>query len=260
MLTEQDHDALRYMAFCADRLVDRLRLRPGEKVLDVATGGGMVATAAAQSVRPGGRVFAVDGSESSLEQLGAKTRHLGLDNIDLHAMSPQALEFRSAYFDAVVCSYGLVLADDMGAALQGWVRVLKPGGRLGFSTYAAGAFQPLLDRLLRLVADRGGRLDDAVLRRWRQLAEPETCERMLTLAGLVDIEVTEQSIGYHLSNSRDWLEIIGRSPPLKRLLSLLPAADRDDLLERHLGEVDTLAGADGLWLDVSTLFALGRRS
>jgi ubiquinone/menaquinone biosynthesis C-methylase UbiE len=110
ILSEQDHEALRYMAFCADRLADTLRLRPAEKVLDAACGGGALATAAAQRVAPGGRVFAIDDTESAIERLGAKPRHLGIDNIDLHVMDPQALDFRGAYFDAVACSYGVFLA------------------------------------------------------------------------------------------------------------------------------------------------------
>jgi SAM-dependent methyltransferase len=258
ILGEQDHEVLRYQAFCADQLVDRLRLCPGEKVLDVASGAGAVATAAAQRVAPSGRVFAVDDSETALDRLEAKARHLGIGNIDLQPMGPQSLDFRSGYFDAVVCAYGIILADDMAAALGEWSRVLKPGGRLCVATYAASAFQPMLDSLLELFGLRGDDPGDPVLRRWVEVGAPGALERMLAHAGLTDVDVTEQSIGYHLSDPRDWGEIVRRTP-LSRLLRCAQAAERDAMLQRHLAEVGALAGADGLWLDVRTVFAIGRR-
>jgi ubiquinone/menaquinone biosynthesis C-methylase UbiE len=67
-----DREALRFSAFCADRLVTRLHLAAGDKILDVSTGTGVLALAASQAVGPAGRVTAIDTAESLLARLDAK--------------------------------------------------------------------------------------------------------------------------------------------------------------------------------------------
>ena len=123
-----DSPATRFFPFCADRLVSYVRPRPGSKVLDVATGTGVAAIAFAQAVRPGGRVTAVDISADMLDRAAANIGKMALDNVDLHQMDAERLDFRGGYFHSVVCSYGLFFLPDMPAALREWVRVLRPGG------------------------------------------------------------------------------------------------------------------------------------
>ena len=132
-------------------------IRPGSKVLDVATGTGVAAIAFAQAVRPGGRVTAVDISADMLDRAAANITKMALDNVDLHQMDAERLDFRAGYFHSVVCSYGLFFLPDMPAALREWVRVLRPGGKLAFTSFETSAFQPMLDdfvaRLHQRVAD-----------------------------------------------------------------------------------------------------------
>ena len=79
--TGYDHPALRLFPFCADRLVDAIRPRPGQKILDIGTGTGAVATALAQSVLPSGRVQAIDLAENMIEQAVTNVGKRGLTNV-----------------------------------------------------------------------------------------------------------------------------------------------------------------------------------
>lgn len=79
-----DCEALRFTAFCADRLATQMNPAPGDKVLDVMAGTGVLVMAAAQAVGPNGRVTAIDLAESLLARLEAKISKFGLANIDVH--------------------------------------------------------------------------------------------------------------------------------------------------------------------------------
>lgn len=86
-----DREAVRFSAFCADRLVAHLNPAAGEKILDVSTGSGALALAVSQAVGQVGRVAAVDNAERLLARLEAKISKFGIDNIDVHNMDAARL-------------------------------------------------------------------------------------------------------------------------------------------------------------------------
>lgn len=254
---DYDGPALRFFAFCADRLVMRLHPAPGEKILDVAAGTGAVTLAAAQAVGPSGRVIAVDLAEGMLERLARKLEKFGIDNVDLHVMDAAALAFRRDYFHHVVCSFGLFFLRDMAAALAGWARVLRPGGKLVFTAFGPSAFEPmkhlLLARLEREGIDTGMSAQTA-----NRLTDPEACRALLAGAGLVDISVETAQLGYHLLKAEDWWEVVWGGG-LRGLVEQLPPARRDAVRAAHLAEIAPLVTDKGLWLDVTVHFATGRK-
>ncbi len=254
-----DDEALRFFAFSADRLLVHLNPTPGQKILDVAAGTGAVAQAAAQAVGSGGRVAAVDLSHAMLARLELKARALRLDNIDIHVMDAGALEFRRGYFDHVVCSFGLFFLPDMAAALRGWLRVLKPGGTLAFSAFGAQAFQPLMQLFFEALARHGiGPEDNAPITAAQRLYDPAYCRSLMNDAGLTETVVHTEQLGYHLKDGREWWTVVWNSA-LRGWVERLPVAARAEFERAHVAEVDTLKTAKGLWLNVETHFALGRK-
>src|SRR5215475_2192054 len=88
-------------------LLDEVRLGPGDRVLDIATGPGTVARLAAQRVGSGGRVTAADIAEPMLDIARSKSQPSNAAPID-YVLSPAApLMAESAAFDAVLCQQGL---------------------------------------------------------------------------------------------------------------------------------------------------------
>jgi demethylmenaquinone methyltransferase / 2-methoxy-6-polyprenyl-1,4-benzoquinol methylase len=105
------------------------RVRPGEKVLDVAAGSGDLARAFQGRVSPGGEVWLCDVNRRMLER--------GRDRLlDAGVLAPavqcdgERLPFPAAYFDCVSIGFGLRNMTRKDAALAEMARVLKPGGRL----------------------------------------------------------------------------------------------------------------------------------
>lgn len=99
-------------------------LRPGMKVLDVATGTGAVYRGAARIVGPSGRVVGVDPSAGMLAV--SRKSHDG----PLARGFAQALPFKSDQFDFVTMGIALRHVPDLHAAFGEYYRVLKPGGQI----------------------------------------------------------------------------------------------------------------------------------
>jgi ubiquinone/menaquinone biosynthesis C-methylase UbiE len=126
----------------AKQLIEKAELRPGEEVLDVATGPGTVARLAAEKVGPTGRVVGADISRAMLEIARQKPRGAAAAAIH-YVESPAApLTAPGSAFDVVTCQQGLQFFPDRGAAIREMFRVLRPGGRLVVAVWREIAMQP----------------------------------------------------------------------------------------------------------------------
>ncbi len=253
--TQYDNPSLRFFPFCADKLVDYVKIKPSQKVLDIATGTGMVAMAAAQCLGNGGRVQAIDLSKNMIHQAQANLKHAGLDNVDFHVMDAENLEFKSNYFDVITCSYGLFFMPDMSAALKSWLRVLKPGGKIIFTSFAPSAFQPLTEIFMKNLSEYG---IVPPTPRWLQLAEEDLCQQILTDNGFEAVQVTQAQLGYHLAKFEDWWEVI-QSAGYRGLYEQLAHKHRTEFEAKHRTEIEKLISKDGLWMDVQTLFSTAKK-
>jgi SAM-dependent methyltransferase len=235
----------------------QLHASPGDKILDVGAGTGALALAASQAVGPSGRVIAIDTAERLLARLETKISKFGIANIDVHAMNSAHLDFRRDYFQHTACSLGLFWLSDPSTALREWVRVTRPGGSVNLAVFAPQVFQPQLGLLQQRIALYSASRDAPVP--WEQVSRHEALHALLQDAGLVEVSVHEEQLGYHLRDAQEWWEVVWHSA-LRLLVEQVPAAQRDRFRAEHLAEVAALATADGLWLDVAVLFARGHRS
>jgi ubiquinone/menaquinone biosynthesis C-methylase UbiE len=105
-------------------------LAPGEQVLDVASGTGLVTFEAAQAVGPAGRVLGVDVSSRMVELALRRSQCLQTTNCEFAAMGAEALSLPDARFDVVMCTLGLMYVADPDQALREMRRVLRPTGRM----------------------------------------------------------------------------------------------------------------------------------
>ena len=104
-----------------------LALRPGESVLDVGVGPGLLAHDMAQLVENSGRVIGIDNAPAMIEI--ARNRCSHLDQVEIRSGDAVTLDFPDGYFDAVACTQVLLYVSQVIQALAELYRVLKPGGR-----------------------------------------------------------------------------------------------------------------------------------
>lgn len=133
-------------------LLERAALRPGEAVLDIATGPGTVARLSAEAVGPKGRVVATDFSEAMIAIARTKPPSAGAAPIE-YLVSPAApLEVESGAFDVITCQQGLQFFPDRPASIREMHRALKPSGRVAAAVWREIGCQPAfaaLDAALR---------------------------------------------------------------------------------------------------------------
>ncbi|MBU8976367.1 methyltransferase domain-containing protein [Lysobacter sp. MMG2] len=118
----------------ANVLLDIAHPAPGERVLDLACGTGIVARLAAVRMGGGGRVVGFDLNPAMLEVARDAAQREGLD-IQWQQGDMTALPFDAGSFDLALCQHGLQFVPDRAAALAQIRRVLRAGGRLALTTW-----------------------------------------------------------------------------------------------------------------------------
>jgi enediyne biosynthesis protein CalE5 len=124
-------------ATVVENVVRRGDLKPGQRVLDLGTGTGSVAVAAAGLVGPAGKVTAVDISPDMLALTRRRLVESGHANVDLREGRAEQLPVDDGSFDVVLASLSLMYAIDRAAAAREIRRVLRPGGRFVAAVWAA---------------------------------------------------------------------------------------------------------------------------
>ena len=139
-----DEPALRCFDLHALALVREAKLHEGARVLDVATGTGKVACTAARAVGAKGRIIGIDLSEGMLAQARRKAEGLP---VEFRLMDAERLEFEDATFDVVLCGFAVWFLPDILRGMREMRRVLQPGGRLAFSTWAKRSHEPMMEMM-----------------------------------------------------------------------------------------------------------------
>ena len=119
----------------AEPLLDMVPFAPGQRVLDAATGPGVLVPRVLQRVRPGGSCVGVAFSARMIQL--ARTNAGNARGAHFQVMDAERLEFPDAMFDRVVCGFGLMHFPSAAKALAEFRRVLKPGGAVAVSVWSA---------------------------------------------------------------------------------------------------------------------------
>jgi ubiquinone/menaquinone biosynthesis C-methylase UbiE len=120
-----------------DRLLQLAALMPGERVLDVACGTGLVTFRAAEAVGPQGAVVAADISTEMVRYIEAEAAARGIGHVTAQRAHAEEAVGEPGSFDAALCALGLMYAPDPVAALREMHRALRPGGRAVAAVWGA---------------------------------------------------------------------------------------------------------------------------
>ena len=119
----------------ADAIIQQIKPKDAEIILDVASGTGEPGLTIATLLR-GGKVIAADLAEGMLEVAVEKANILGIKNYEAITSDVCDLPFPENSFDAISCRFGFMFFPDMLLAAKEMVRVLKPGGRIAVTVWS----------------------------------------------------------------------------------------------------------------------------
>jgi len=193
----------------AEDLVDRLDVRSGECVLDVACGTGAVTRVLAGRVGPQGEVVGVDLNPAML----AQAESLGLDRVELREADATQLPFGDAEFDLAVCQQGLQFVPEPASAIAEMGRVLRPGGRVGLACWNSPSENPSSAAILASAEAVGWNEGAAGFARAFSLGDPERLEALLREAGFEGIRISRQEKVAVFPDIPGWMSGFVEGPP-----------------------------------------------
>jgi ubiquinone/menaquinone biosynthesis C-methylase UbiE len=221
----------------AEALVERLALRPGETVLDVACGTGVTTRLAHRQVAPEGRVTGLDLNAAML----AKARELAAGQ-DIAWLEADACDsgLGSATVDVVMSQHGYHYFPDKPGALREFRRVLVPGGRMALSIW--DGHSPYTRAVCAAVERH---ISPEIARRQRsQRMTPSATELadQLRGAGFSDVRVERQELAISVPPAREFVPLHLGSMPIAGAYHALP----DDRKRALIDDVENDLGA---WAD-----------
>jgi ubiquinone/menaquinone biosynthesis C-methylase UbiE len=230
-------------------LVRRAALQPGERVLDVASGTGIVARLAADQVGAQGAVVGLDLNTAMLAVARALPSSAGAP-ITWTEASVLAMPFPDASFTVVLCQLGLQFFPDRPQALREMRRVLVPGGRLLLSVFGPLAHNPAPQALVEALERHLGPHASAIKRAEHELDDPAEIDALVSGADFaeVTIETTTQPIRF--PSPREYVRIQFAATPLATLMKEMSSAQQATLAEAVITDVSgtlrSYIGDDGL--------------
>ncbi len=239
----------------AAALVAEAALRPGERVLDVACGTGIVARLAAERVGTSGTVAALDVNPGMLAVARSSAAESGAA-IRWYETTAESIPLPAEAFDVVFCQLGLQFIPDKSAALREMRRTLVPGGRVLVSTPPPNPFFDVMDDALsRHVGDQAA----AFVRMVFSLNEPATVERFLQDAGFRDVAVRTDSQSLRLPPAKDFFWQYVHCTPLTGLLAQLDGNQAAALENDIVRGWRPWSQEDGMTYEQSMIVATARR-
>jgi SAM-dependent methyltransferase len=184
----------------APRVADAAGIEPGQRVLDVACGTGVLARTVADRVGAEGAVVGLDVNEGMLEVARKKA-----PGIEWRSGPAEALPFDDVSFDRVVSQFGLMFFENRTAAIREMVRVLRRGGRLAAAVWASLDTSPGYAAVEAMLARLFGDEIAGAIRAPFVLGDSEELRRLFAGAGFGDATIATYEGTARFSSIRTWM-------------------------------------------------------
>jgi SAM-dependent methyltransferase len=223
---------------CAEILLSRLALRPGETLLDVACGTGIVVRLAAPLLGPAGLVIGRDINEAMVVRARSHAPPPRSARLEFGVSPAAPLDLDDESVDAVTCQQGLQFFPEPDAALAEMRRCLRPSGRVGIAVWFGVEECPLWAALEAGLAEQWGVEHAAGIRRPFSWPGADALTSAMTGAGFADVHLSDHTVVMHFEGGvRQAMQAIATTP-FAAEVNALDAVDYERMMHtvmRHLG-------------------------
>jgi ubiquinone/menaquinone biosynthesis C-methylase UbiE len=241
---DYDQSGVSFFRPIASRLVGLLDLRAGERVLDVGCGRGAVTLPAAAAVGGTGAVTAVDVSPAMVEHTRAAARRGGFDNVSVAVLDATRPGLPERSFDVLAASLVLFFAPDPAATLATWRRLVRPGGRVGVTTFGdQDEVWQEVDQLFTPYLPPGF-LDPRVQRERSPFATDAGMEQLMEGAGGEDVRTVREPFTVHFDDAEQWRRW-SMGTGQRAFWGFVPEDERETLFRRAAAVLERTRDADG---------------
>ncbi len=205
-------------------MVRKLDPQPGDTVLELAAGLGDTGLMTAPLIGESGRVIITDFSPEMVAAARRRAEEMGVENAEFRVLDAERMHLETDSVDGVLCRWGYMLMIDPVKACAETRRVLRPGGRLAFSVWAARERNPAIFLAGRVLVQLGHypppnpEEPGAFV-----MADPERVRQLVVGAGFAEPEIEEVSFRWRFANQdaywRFLAEAAGSFSPVLRALS-----------------------------------------
>jgi ubiquinone/menaquinone biosynthesis C-methylase UbiE len=245
-----------------EKMLQMARIRPGDRVLDIASGTGEPAISAAQLAGPDGAVIGTDLVEEMLAYARKKALDAGLGNIEFRCIDGETLEFAPESFDAVTIRWGLMFMPDPVACLKRAHKVMKTNARIALACWSSLEKSPFFSVIMQTL---GNYMDlpkpppgtPGIF----AFADPQRLQGVIESAGFRNIELHELEINVvEVADGRAYWEAISDlAAPIMMLVRQLEDSIRSTFVEELVATVDACKQGDTLCMSGTTWIAAAEK-
>jgi SAM-dependent methyltransferase len=205
-------------------MVRRLDPQPGDTVLELAAGLADTGLMAARLVGKSGRLIVTDFTPEMVAAARRRTVELGVQNAEFRVLDAERMDLATNSVDGVLCRWAYMLMIDPPAAFAETRRVLRPGGRLAFSVWAARERNPALSLVGGVLQSQGNiPPPDPEAPSAFAMADSERSRELVVGAGFADPEIDEVTFRWHFADQdaywRYVIETSASSSPILQTIS-----------------------------------------
>ncbi len=215
-------------------MLEKANIQPGEHVLDVACGTGLVTFQAAELTGTDGEVTGTDLSDKMVENAARFASEKNITNVGFKQMDAESLSLPDSYFDVALDAFGTMYYPDPVQSFREKNRVLKQGGRISVAVWGKrdrcgwAEIFPIVD----------ARVKSEVCPMFFQLGTGDTLAYSLKEAGFRDIQTERITTKLHYDNADEALGAAFKGGPVALAYARFDENIRREVHEEYLASIE----------------------